>query len=213
MEALDLMLSRIVMATVACMALGALTDTARAGTDEARPVVSAEAYDDELEGEEAVRVDVLIEGADDVGAFEITLAYTEPGFDVAPDSIQRGPFLGSSGREVLCDEPRITAGTIQYACVTLGSEPLEGASGAGLLASAYFVRVPDFEGERDISLANARLNRPMSDEIDVDVRTGGIELPSDGGLNAAIVIVVVLVVVAVLGGAIASGAWWWRRAR
>jgi hypothetical protein len=84
-------------------------------------------------------VDVRIENVSDMAAFQFVLRY-DRGVLKNP-TVQRGPFLGSTGRNVQCPAPVIDAdrnglGTVQYSCVTLQLGP--GVSGSGLLATVTF---------------------------------------------------------------------------
>lgn len=84
-------------------------------------------------------VEVRIEGVTDLAAFEFVLRY-DTGVLEQP-SVQPGPFLGSTGRQVTCLNPRVDSeehgpGTLQYACVTTALG--DGVSGSGLLATVTF---------------------------------------------------------------------------
>lgn len=87
------------------------------------------------------QVDVTVEGVTDLGGYEVLITY-DSAF-VSFVSANDGPFLGSSGRSVLCASPVVQtlAGTLrklQFGCGTLGAPPPAGASGAGLLANIFF---------------------------------------------------------------------------
>jgi hypothetical protein len=89
-----------------------------------------------LEAESTFEATIRISRAVDVGAYEFVLNYDPAIIEV--ESIVNGEFLGSSGREVFCPDPRIEPGTAGYFCSTLGAEPRAGASGAGELARIEF---------------------------------------------------------------------------
>lgn len=147
--------------------------------------ITAAASNADRDGDDAIRVDVSVTGASNVGAFEVVFAYSDASLELRDPqaSFERGPFLGSSGREVFCPEPTTTAGQVRYACVTLGSEPLEGSAGDGLLVSVYFFKREDGSGERRIALSSASVSSPMGQALPSEAATGEIRLPSGGGGN------------------------------
>jgi hypothetical protein len=76
-------------------------------------------------------VDIAIDNAPQVGAFQLAFA-ADPGIvDIV--SVSVGPFLGSTGRGVTCVHPATPAGTLSFYCNTLGTSP-PGASDSGILA-------------------------------------------------------------------------------
>jgi Cohesin domain len=80
-------------------------------------------------------VDVVADKVTNLGAYEFTLAF-DPAV-VSFVSVANGAFLGSTGRSVNCLGPFPEAGSVRFACVTLGSEP-GGPTGTGLLARVKF---------------------------------------------------------------------------
>jgi hypothetical protein len=165
------------------LATAVLVPMASAQGGNARIIATAVKAD--RNGDDAIKVDVLVAGASDVGAFEVMLTYSDDTLELRDEqtSLERGPFLGSSGREVFCPEPTITPGRVRYACVTLGAEPLEGAAGDGLLVSVYFFEKKDAKGERRIALESGSLSRPIGESLPVEAETGDIALPKNGGSN------------------------------
>ena len=83
----------------------------------------------------AVEASAVVSDAKNLGAFEIELTY-DPAILEAQE-VERGPFLGSSGRTVSCIEPRLERGFLRFVCVTLGPAP-PGADGTGVLATFHF---------------------------------------------------------------------------
>lgn len=77
-------------------------------------------------------VAVAVQQVTNLGAFQFTLQF-DPAL-LSPVDIVLGPFLGSSGRTVLCLDPVMTASSVQLTCVTLGATPANGAAGSGVLA-------------------------------------------------------------------------------
>lgn len=86
-------------------------------------------------GMEPFPVDVVVEDVVNLGAFEFDLLYDESLLQFV--DVSEGPFLGSSGRTVQCLEPRLSAGSVRFLCVTLGPQP-PGPDGAGTIASVSF---------------------------------------------------------------------------
>ena len=80
-------------------------------------------------------VDVIVEDVANLGGFEFNLRYDSSILGLV--NVDRGPFLGSSGRTVECLDPRLTLGFVRFVCVTLGPMP-PGADGSGVLATLTF---------------------------------------------------------------------------
>jgi len=81
-------------------------------------------------------VQVDIDHADDVGAFEFILRY-DPAVLRDP-VIEPGSFLGSTGRPIICPGSIVNAtlGSVRYGCASMGIG--SGVSGAGVLATVTF---------------------------------------------------------------------------
>jgi hypothetical protein len=171
--------------------------------------IRAEAFEEIRDGEEVVRVDVSVENVENLGAFAFVLQFDETKVGIIEEqAFERGEFLGSTGREVLCQDPTVDAGAARYECVTLGGEPAEGASGNGKLASVYFK--PNGDGSASFELSRVDLATPPGDDIDVTVTAGQISVNSDDSfpwlLVAGIAVAVAAVVIA-----IAAALLWMRR--
>jgi hypothetical protein len=168
-------------------------------------------------GDERVPFDITVENVKNLGAFQFDLTYDANVFELidAEHDAEKGDFLGSSGRPVVCNPPVVDtgAGVTRFTCITLGSAPA-GVDGSGKLATIYLHAKGS--GSTDITLKSAKLVEPANPALDpIDPKalaqitfttadtsikvTGG-----GGGMNWLIwgpVIVVVLVLVA--GGAYA----------
>ncbi len=83
-------------------------------------------------------VDVAVDSVSGLGAYQFTLVF-DPNI-VAFSSVSNGFFLGSSGRVVFCDSPRLTLNSVRFACVTLGPTP-PAPSGSGVLARVTFLAI------------------------------------------------------------------------
>jgi len=172
---------------------------------EAQAKVKASATEVERDGEQYVRVDVMIEDVEDLGGFEFVMSWDGHLLEAGDENaIERGDFLGSTGRQVYCDAPVLEPYALRYACVTLGQEPREGASGDGVLASVYLR--PEGDGNSSIQFTHAQLSTPPGERIAAEWESGEVAVSSggsDNGLWIAIGIgaaVVSAVVVAVGGG-------------
>ena len=120
--------------------------------------------------------------------------------------IQRGDFLGSTGREVACPDPvsQPESGVLRMLCVTLRMEPA-GPDGAGTLATVTFRAVGS--GTTDLALSDVRANEPDATEITpVSVQSGVLKVAGSGGFNWLIwgPVIGVVAVVVVGGGAFAA---------
>lgn len=134
----------------------ALTDTPTAtATAAAQPSFSLSPADQSVPlAAGSASVDVLIQNASDVAAFQFLLRY-DPGVLTQP-IVQPGPFLGSAGRSVYClppviDGPSNGPGTLLFGCVTMGQG--QGAGGSGVLATVTFA----FTGSGETSISLERL--------------------------------------------------------
>ena len=102
--------------------------------------------------EEPVQVDVFVENSPGLGGFQFVVTYDPDLFDY--DRSERGPFLGSTGRELICNDPQPDTGAVRFACGSLGAEPA-GPEGSGVLYSVYLR--PKATGETTIGLSRALL--------------------------------------------------------
>lgn len=82
-----------------------------------------------------IAIDIVVRDGDHVGAFEFMLSFDA----IALQFIdwQPGPFLGSTGRMVACQQ-LVTENTLRIGCTTSGPAPPEGASGDGVLGTLRF---------------------------------------------------------------------------
>ena len=87
------------------------------------------------EGTDPIEVDVVVQDAVAIGAFEFELAFDLIWLDFTGWSL--GPFLGSTGRVVTCHQI-LTENTIRIGCTTTGAGPPDGPSGSGVLVTLRF---------------------------------------------------------------------------
>lgn len=104
-----------------------------------------------------------------LGAFEILLDF-DPDV-VRVDSIETGPFIGSSGRPAQCFEREPERGQYALACLTTGGQA--GAQGSGTLATATLR--PVARGMSFIAL-DAQLSGPLGDSVAVQFEGGVVEV-------------------------------------
>jgi hypothetical protein len=99
------------------------------------------------EGVEAVQIDVVVQNANAIGAFEFMVSFDVIALEFV--GWEAGPFLGSTGRPVTCFKV-ITENTIRIGCTSTGPPPPDGPSGDGVVARLYFR--PRWTGETCISM-------------------------------------------------------------
>jgi hypothetical protein len=145
------------------------TPTPTPGTPTATPtpggvaVIGASPPTPDVTVGEEFTVDVTIDNATGVAAYEVVLVYAFSDLgNFEPNvlefvAFEHGDFLGSTGRTVTCLPPTVDLLSVRIGCVTSGSSP-PAAGGAGVLASATF-------------RANTLSFRPMV--VRVDATTGG----------------------------------------
>jgi hypothetical protein len=107
-----------------------------------------------------LNIDIRIEDVANLGAFSVTLEYSNAVFP-APPSFALGPFLGSSGRTVACLPLSTSAGAtaatsqVRENCLTLGAPPPAGTEPFGPAGSATlgtFTFMPAITGTTVITL-------------------------------------------------------------
>lgn len=168
------------------------------------------------EGGDAFDVNIVVDKAKNLASFQFSLSYDNS--ILKYEGVQPGPFLGGSGREAQCTDPRVNEGSpssISFGCVTLGP-PVSmggpaGPDGFGLLATIRFSPVGG--GVTPLELLEGRLlqaeineeGRPI--EVETEVSSGSLEVQSSGGgiswaLWGAVIGVAALVLV--IGGTVAA---------
>jgi hypothetical protein len=205
---------------VACLAGAAL-----AQGNQAR--MSVEPPEESLkEGGPEFKVNIVADDVANLAAFQFSLSY-DPSI-VQYVGVTEGPFLGSTGREPQCTEPRIQPGqpeTLSFNCATLGPpvslKGTAGPDGSGMLAEITFLPVGGGTTPLDLKdgiLVAAELDaqgRPAQMEtavqgatLDVASTGGGISWALWGpviGVVAAVVVVGAIVLVVRLRGARGPG--------
>jgi hypothetical protein len=113
-------------------------------------------------------VDVVIDDVSGLGAFELRIEF-DPTV-VQGVSIDKGSFLGSTGRDAQC-APNLSANSISLTCVTLNTVP-PGASGSGTLATAVFSATA--AGTTALHLAGVLLTDPAAVVIPTQTTDGSV---------------------------------------
>ena len=114
-------------------------------------------------------VDVVADDVSNLGGYGLTLVF-DPSV-VAYNSVSNGPFLQSSGRNVICFPPTEAPGSVAYACVTTGPTP-PGPSGAGILATVSFTALA--EGTTNLSFRDTVLFNVVASRIPSTTHDGVI---------------------------------------
>jgi hypothetical protein len=157
--------------------------------------VVAKGEEKKIDGQSLVQVDVSATGVKDLGGLQFILEFDGALLEV--DHVAKSDFLGSSGRQVLCNEPTIETNTIRYECVTLGAEPRAGVDGDGLLASVFFK--PKGDEDSEIKLQRVQLTTPPGEQIDASFEAGAIDIKRDsGGMMWGVLAVVGIIVLVIL---------------
>jgi hypothetical protein len=161
------------------LALAALTAAGAQSDDVTIAIVGPESVEEagDEEAPEPARFDVVVRNTTELGAFQFILAFDPDYFDY--DSAERGDFLGSTGRDVQCDEPQTDVGAVRIVCVTLGELP-EGATGEGTLYTVLLR--PKATGDTQLSLARVQLSDPPGEEIQTTTEPFAVQVesPSSG---------------------------------
>lgn len=125
---------------------------------------------------------VLIDGVENLGAFEFQFAFDAKVLKFV--EVKEGPFLGSSGREVMCLPHRAGEGLVEFKCLTLRATP-SGPSGSGVLATVTFE--PLAEGTSGLKLRRITITDPPATRLPITVKDTlvvvGPPLGSSAGIN------------------------------
>jgi hypothetical protein len=113
-------------------------------------------------------LDVVVDNVTDLGAFEFTMDF-DPGV-LQLDSIQEGPFLGSTGRTTQCGRFDVGPGLVRYGCASGGSQP--GPTGSGVVAAVSFTSLA--QGDSVISLDQTGMYDPLADPIPHSAQYGHV---------------------------------------
>lgn len=149
-------------------------------------LIRAVAPETAKKGDEGIVVQINAENADNIASFQFDLKFDSDVLEVATNEadgmplVQRGEFLGSTGREVVCDDPESQSGVVRFVCISLRLEP-EGPDGAGTLATVSFNAIG--AGSTELTLDNVVANEPDATRIPLQVQGGAITVTGGGGTN------------------------------
>jgi hypothetical protein len=172
------------------------------------------------------KVNIVADDVANLAAFQFSLSY-DPSI-IQYVGVKEGSFLGSTGRDPQCTEPRVQTGqpeTLSFNCVTLGPpvslKGTAGPDGSGVLAEITFAPVGGGTTPLDLKdgiLVAAELDaqgRPA--QMDTAVQGATLDVASTGGgiswalwgpvigVVAAVVVVGAIVLVVRLRGARGPG--------
>jgi len=120
-------------------------------------------------------VDVLVEDVANLGGFEFTVRYDPAILEFV--GVEKGPFLASTGRRVVCLDPTVIPGSVHYVCVTLGAMP-PGADGSGVLATLTFA--PTAPGTSPLQLEQPILAAPSGQALPAASEDASITVTAPG---------------------------------
>ncbi len=156
-------------------------------------------------------VDVTIENVKNEASIQFDLLYNPGIFETAnagddPNAgfVQKGEFLGSTGRQVICN-PVSNEGVVRFTCVTLGVDPA-GPDGGGKVATVFLKAIGS--GKTELTLERVTANTVGLDtaEIPLQLQSATLTVTGGGGLNWLLWIPIIVVVALVIAGVIAFGA-------
>jgi general secretion pathway protein D len=120
-------------------------------------------------------IDLVVEDVANLGAFQFELRFDPSVLGFV--EIERGPFLGSSGRRVECLDPRVTSESVRLTCVTLGAMP-RGADGSGVLVTVTLD--PAGPGTSLLRLDDVILTHPDGQPIPIAIEHASINVVPPG---------------------------------
>jgi hypothetical protein len=160
---------------------------------------------DRDEGELVVPIDVT--SVENLGAFGFLLTFDGDVLELI--EIEEGDFLGSTGREVVCDAPVVDTFAVMITCVTLRMEP-DGPSGDGNLANITF-RLKG-TGTTDLQFDRIELTDPLGTRIPASINSARLTVEGGSRLTWPVVAAGggIIALIAIVGAA--GGFLLWRRA-
>lgn len=154
-------------------------------------------------GAENVEFAVSVDNVQNLAAFQFVLQYDADVFEFQDSP--KSEFLGSTGREVICNDPQADAGSARIQCVTLRPTPA-GPSGSGVLA---VVRLKaKGAGTTDVTLSRVKLSAAdeTASEIPTTIEGTTFEVEGTSGMNWMLWGPIIGVVALVVIGAVAFAA-------
>jgi hypothetical protein len=202
-----------VLAAAMGIALNGTTGVAQQTT------VSLETPGDKVKLEDpAFTVSLVIDNVENLAGFQFSLEFDATVLEAT--AVEEGPFLGSSGREVMCGGAEVAPGNASLLCVSVGPTVSQGGvagpDGGGVLAVVNFIAVG--EGETALGLRNVSLVEAEVDEAGMPIgiaaaSVDGTMSVAGGGGFAWVLWGPVIAVGAVLVVSAGAGSIWWFRLR
>jgi len=147
-------------------------------------------------GDGKFTVDIVIENVSDLAAFEFTLTFDPSILGYVPTVEEGpvvGPFLGSTGRTVLCPQyiyyspapSSPTEDAVVFGCVSFDpavDDKKPGASGTGVAATVTFVPRKAGTSQLRLGLAkdNFSLADPFGEDLPVSAEGGSVKVTGSG---------------------------------
>lgn len=135
---------------------------------------------EEVKDGDLVPFDVNVENVDNLGGFQYHLVYNSNLLEF--DSFQKGDFAGSTGREVVCNEPVVAEGSVRLSCNTLRPTPA-GPDGSGKLMTVLLKSKG--AGTTEVTLDRVKLVAvdETATEIPTQVANTSVVIKGSSGFN------------------------------
>jgi hypothetical protein len=151
-------------------------------------------------------VGISVENVSQLAAFQVALSFNSDVLQAL--SIKKMEFLGSTGREVQCNEPTVEDAAVRLSCVTLRRTP-NPPDGSGTLATVTFK--PRGSGRSDLALSQVTLALPDGTQIPATTRDAAITVTGGGGRSRTAIFVFIGVALAVAAVIVTGSMMVWRR--
>jgi hypothetical protein len=177
----------IAAAALACATLGtAALYAAPALAQDAGPTMKVIPPAGEVKkGQDRVPVEIAIENVTNMASFQFILQYNADIFEATDPAdgpiVQRGEFLGSTGREVVCSDPVTEPGVVRYTCITLRPTPA-GPDGDGTLATVYLKAIGSGTTNLTLDRVKGNLADDSATPIVMSVQNAPIAVQGSGGM-------------------------------
>jgi hypothetical protein len=159
-------------------------------------------------GQQSIPIDITIDGAANLASFQFDLKFNADIFEVADEHeggyAQKGDFLGSTGRQVICN-PVADSGVARVSCVTLGPTP-PGVNGSGKLMTVYLNAIGSGSTELTLDRVAANTVTATADILPTATQGASILVTGGGGFNYLLWLPLIAIGVLVIAGAVAFGA-------
>lgn len=159
---------------------------------------------------DALSINITIENVRNEASIQFDLLYNSDIFETAsaPDDptafVQKGDFLGSTDRQVVCN-PASNPGVVRFTCVTLGPGPA-GPNGGGVLATVFLKAIGSGKTDLNLERLSAQEVGLEGKEIPLSAQNASLNVTGGGGVNWLLWIPIIVVLVLVVAGAVAFGA-------